>query len=109
MPRFNSNQILEKAINYGDRLVGHSARKYENAANVMRDAKGMGIKGVSSEAITGSRSLSEKAKGESFRTRLKTGLTAVTGISGGFLGLHKYQQHKDNKILERIDRDFKVR
>jgi len=106
MPKFNSNQILTKALDCGDRMIGHSARKYENAANVLRDADGMGIKGVSIGAIRGSRKLSEEAARASLHTRIKTGLGASIGLGSGFLGLHKYHQHKDNKIMERIDSSY---
>ena len=108
MAKFNSNQIISKVIKYGDRLIGYSAGKLKNAATVMHEAEGMGIRNVPESVITRSRRLAEVAKGRSTKTRIKTGLGVSTATIGGFLGLHKYHQHKDNKIMERIDNNFKV-
>jgi len=108
MPRFKTNQILSKVVNYGDRLVGHSAGKLSNLANNLKNAKSMGVKGVPSESITRAERLAHVAKGRSLQTRIKTIAGVSAGVGAGFLGLHKYHQHKDNKILARIDKMYEV-
>jgi hypothetical protein len=103
MPKFNTNAILSKVVDYTDRLAGHSARKYENLAGSLKDANKMGVKGIPESAKIRANRLTEVAKGRSFQTRLKTGVGVVAGGTAGFLGIHKYHQHNDNKIMERID------
>lgn len=41
--------------------------------------------------------------GRSFQTRVKAGLGAGVVAGGGFLGLHKYHQHKDSEIMRKIN------
>lgn len=106
MPKFNTNKILSKVVEYTDRLSGHSARKYENLAGSLKNAGRMGVKGVPEATKLRANRLTDVAKGRSFQTRLKTGVGVVGGSTAGFLGLHKYHQHKDNKIMERIDKMY---
>jgi hypothetical protein len=39
----------------------------------------------------------------SLQSRVKLGLGTGMDGTAGFLGLHKYHQHKDNAILSKID------
>jgi hypothetical protein len=41
--------------------------------------------------------------GRTFQARAKAGVVGGALATGGFLGLHKYHQHKDNQILKKID------
>lgn len=107
MSKFNANRILSKVMTFGDNLAGHSARKYSNTAAALRNAPNMGIKGITSTAVRDAERRARVAKGRSFQTRVKTGIGTGLALGGGFLGLHKYHQHKDNKILERIDSMYK--
>jgi hypothetical protein len=50
--------------------------------------------------------LARKARSESTNTRIKTGVGVVGVGTAGFLGLHKYQQHKDEKIMARINQMY---
>lgn len=106
MAKFTANKILGKVVKYGDNLIGKSSRQYSNTASALKGASGLGIKGVPGTTILRADRKAQVAKGRSFQTRVKTiaGVGLVGG--GGFLGLHKYHQHKDNKILERIDKMY---
>lgn len=109
MPKFNANKIINHIANYGDRLVGSSARKYKNQYEVLRDIGNNGIRsGVSNQAVLRAKRLADTSSGRSMQTRVKTGVGAISAVGTGFLGLHKYHQHKDNKILERIDSMYKT-
>ncbi len=109
MPRFTTDKILSKLIHTGDRLLGHTARKRENMNKAFRAAPKMGVHGIPEKTILRSERLEQQAKGQSLRTRVKAGVGATAAVTGGFLGLHKYQQHKDNKILERIDKMYELK
>jgi hypothetical protein len=106
MPIFTSNQILSKVEKYGDRLIGHSARKLKSMTDGVHLAKEMRVKGIEQRALTKTDRLANVARGRSTQTRVKTGLGVATATTAGFLGLHKYHQHKDNKILARIDKQY---
>lgn len=109
MPKFNTDQILNKVIRYGDRLTGNTKRKLDNAVHVLSNAHNLGIYGIPQSSIRRAQHLAKKEGETVFKTRITTG--AVVGAVGatGFLGLHKYHQHKDNKILERIDNMYKTK
>lgn len=92
-----TNLYLSKAIKFIDRLSGQSAREWRVKADVLRDAAKKGITPQRAERMA------HVAKGRSFMTRAKTGTVAAAAGTAGFLGLHKYHQHKDNQILRRID------
>lgn len=100
----NSNKYLEKvagllgkSIRFADDLIGHSAGKLRQEADVLSraEARGRTAKQALGEA-------DEVAK-RSLRARVKTGIGAAGVGTAGFLGLHKYHQHKDNAILSKID------
>jgi hypothetical protein len=106
LPRFNANQLVSKAVKIADEVSGYSARKYENAASVLRSANSMGLKGsrrVGKPAIERMERLAQAHRGRSTQTRVKAGIGASAGVAGGFLGLHKYHQHRDEKIMDRIN------
>lgn len=106
IPRFNTDKILSKVMSFGDRIAGHSARKYESTADALRQANSMGLKGarkVSDASVKGMDRLAKAHRSLSTKTRIKAGVgTAVAGTAG-FLGLHKYHQHKDDKIMAKIN------
>jgi hypothetical protein len=104
MPKFNSDQILDKVIKYGDRLSGSTKSKLNNAVHVLDNASHLGIPGIRPRSIHIAKNLARKESKAVLRTRVKTGLGVAAVGGAGFLGLHKYHQHKDNKILERIDK-----
>jgi hypothetical protein len=92
-----ANLYLSKAVKFVDRISGHSAREWKMKSNILSEA--------SKKHITPKRA-ERKAHvetGRSFQTRAKTGVVAGAVGAGGFLGLHKYHQHKDNQILKKID------
>lgn len=109
MPKFNTNQVLDKVIRYGDKLTGHTKRKLENAADVLSNASSMGIPGIHQTSINAAQRMVKNESKEVARTRTATGIVGTAAIGGGFLGIHKYQQHQDNKILARIDKMYKTK
>ena len=107
MSKINATHILTKIVKYGDNLAGTSARKLKNQAEVLHGAKNLGPKGVPHETISHAQDLADAAKKASNKARTYTATGAVAGTTAGFIGLHKYHQHKDNKILERLDKMWK--
>lgn len=108
MPPLNANRILSKIVQFTDDISAHSARRFKNDLEALRRAKDLGPNGVPQSTIDHLEAMSNAARSRSTDVRLKTGLgTAVIG-GGGFLGLHKYHQHVDNKIMARIDNMYKT-
>jgi hypothetical protein len=103
MAKITSQRLLDKVVKYGDRLTGHSKRRYDSISHALKDAPNVGIRNIPSTAVRKADRLSKDESKRVVRTRVGTGLSIAGVAGGGFLGLHKYHQHKDNKILERID------
>jgi hypothetical protein len=100
------NAYLSKAVKFADRLSGGSARRWKTTSDTLSaEAKG----GRKAFTPLHAKRRAKVEAGRSFQARVKA--TAVGGVvaSSGFLGIHKYHQHKDNKILEKIDRMYSVR
>jgi hypothetical protein len=91
---------LDKTIRFTDEVLGHSAGKLKHEAEILSNAhiKGRTAKGVAEEA--------SHAHNTMIRSRTKAGLGAAAVGTAGFLGVHKYHQHKDNAILAKIDRMY---
>jgi hypothetical protein len=101
--KINSKQLLDRVIKYGDRLSGHSKRKYEHIASALKEAPNVGIRNIPHNATRKADRLVKDESRRVLRTRVATGIAVGAAGGAGFLGIHKYHQHKDNKILERID------
>lgn len=104
MAKYNSKQLLDKAIKHVDRLSGNSKRKYQHVSSGLHMAGNVGIRNIPKSAVTRADRLSKVETGRVLRTRITAGVGAAAVAGAGFLGLHKYHQHRDNKILERIDK-----
>lgn len=92
------NKYLSKTLKMLDTASGKSARSWANRAKVMSEAEQSGL--------TASRAR-RKAKveaGRTLQTRVKLGVGGAAAVGTGFLGVHKYMQHQDNKILAQIDK-----
>jgi hypothetical protein len=107
MPKITSNKLLGKVVGFANRVAGVEARTFKNQAKVLAEAKNLGRLGVPASTIQRAARMSHVSSGRSFQTRVKAGLGTTAGVTAGFLGLHKYHQHRDNKILERIDNMYK--
>jgi ferric-dicitrate binding protein FerR (iron transport regulator) len=94
------NRYLSKTLKMLDTVTGKNAKAWANRAEVLREAEDKGI-----TALRAKRQAQVEA-GRTFQARVKTGVGAAAAVGAGFLGVHKYHQHQDNKILERIDRMY---
>jgi hypothetical protein len=94
------NKYLSKTLKSLDTLSGRSAKDWANKAKVMEEAEDTGL-----TALRAKRKAKVEA-GRTFQTRVKTGVGVAAATGAGFLGVHKYFQHQDNKILERIDKMY---
>lgn len=102
----NTNRILNKIVEYGDHLVGGTARRFKGDLGALQRHKATGPEGVPQSTIDHVHGLSEKAHASMVKARVNTAFGVTAGAAGGFLGIHKYHQHKDNKIMERIDKMY---
>lgn len=88
---------LDSVIRFADDVIGHSARNLKQEADVLARAAAQGR--------TPKMALAEAAEAQKrmISSRTKLGLGVAAGGTAGFLGLHRYHQHKDNAILSKID------
>lgn len=89
--------ILDKAISFGENVAGIPYRNLAHEAAILSKAE--------AQKRTAKQAFEEAAiaKANTSRSRLQAGLGAVGIVGTGFLGAHKYRQHKDEEILRRID------
>ena len=95
-----TNQYISKAVNFLNRVSGKTNRDWKTKLRVMEDLERKPM------TLNRAKRLAEVEKGRTFQTRVKTGLIGTTAATAGFMGMHKYHQHKDNQILKRIDRMY---
>lgn len=107
MPLLNTNKILSKVVQFADDISAHSARRFKGDLNALRRHRSTGHAGVPQSTINHLESMSDAARSRSTETRLRTALIGGTAGTAGFLGLHKYHQHIDNKVMARIDNMYK--
>lgn len=91
---------LGKAINFVDDLIGHSHAKFKAEAGTLSKAEALGRR--ASHAIKDT----EAARSRMVTARTKTGLGVAATGTAGFLGIHKYHQHRDNAIMAKIDKMY---
>ena len=92
-----AGQFLNKAIRFADDVIGHSAGKLKQEADILSRAAAQGR--------SPAQALHEasQAHDRMIQSRTKLGLGVAATGTAGFLGMHKYHQHKDNAILAKID------
>lgn len=113
MPK-NIGLLFNKAVNsvagkrgFIDRLAGTTARDSETVARVLNSRNSGLYSKTPSSLKTRANRVAEVDRGRSTQTRVTTGLVGTGAVGGGFIGLHKYHQHKDNRILQQIDKLYK--
>lgn len=92
------NRYLSKTIQMLDRTTGKSAKSWANKAQVLREAEDTGL-----TALRAKRKAHVEA-GRTLQTRVKIGVGGAAAVGTGLFGVHKYYQHQDRKIMEKIDK-----
>ena len=92
---------LGKAVtnvgNFAESLLGTKARKLTSEAEVL--ARHAALKNSPAKV----HAMATDATSRTRDARVKTGLGLGAAGGAGFLGIHKYHQHKDNAIMERLN------
>lgn len=96
-----SDGVINAVFGLGDRLIGHSAGRAKNIHNSLKDATLLGG-GIPSSTMRKAKELSDAASLASRNTRIRTALVVGGTGTAGYLGIHKYQQHKEDKIMQKI-------
>jgi hypothetical protein len=96
-----SDGVINSIFGFGDRLIGHSAGRAKTIHNSLKDAAHLGS-GIPASTMRKAKELSDAASLASRNTRIRTALAVGGGVTAGYLGIHKYQQHKDEKIMQKI-------
>lgn len=94
------NRYLGKTLRGLETVSGRRAKEWSNRADVLSEAAKKGI------TATRAARMARVEKGRTLQARVKLGVGATAATGAGFLGLHKYHQHKDNEIMKRIDRMY---
>jgi hypothetical protein len=92
------NRYLSKTLKMIDQVSGKSAKEWATKARVMREAEDTGL-----TALRAKRKAQVEA-GRTFQTRVKVGVGGAAAVGTGMFGVHKYFQHQDRKIMEKIDK-----
>jgi hypothetical protein len=100
----NGNKILKKIVGFADDVIGRKANIAKTRYKVLKDSANFGRVGVPKETIQDAKHSAKYRAAKTFQARVKTGVGVAATTGAGFLGLHKYHQHKDNKILAKIDK-----
>lgn len=95
-PKITKN-FLDKVIKFSKDVAGVTHNDLAQEAKVLSAAQ--------AQNRTASMALNEAkiAKRNMEKARLATGLTVAGVGTAGFLGLHKYHQHKDDAIMAKIN------
>lgn len=88
--------LLGKAVYFGQSLLGTRRDKAINLANSLAEAQVRKLTPQTAQAIA------DKEAYETSKARVKAGLGLAGVTTGGFLGVHKYHQHQDQKILDKL-------
>lgn len=92
------NKYLSKTLKMLNRASGKSANEWATKARVLDEAEKSGLN------ATRAKRMAKVEAGRTFQTRAKLAVGGAAAVGGGFLGVHKYMQHQDNKILAQIDK-----
>lgn len=101
------NKYLEKIASFGKAInrIGNFAEDVigSRANKLAVDADALARHSVAGNSPKRVRDMANEAAAITRNARIKAGLGAA-GIAGaGFLGVHRYHQHKDRAIMERLN------
>jgi hypothetical protein len=91
------NKGFSRAADYLHRVSGATNREAQSFARHVAEAE---AKGINAKAAF---QAAENRRREMIASRLKTGLGAGLAGTTGLLGLHKYHQHKDQAIMDKLN------
>lgn len=98
------NKFLNKIVEYGSHMTGSTTRRIGRDVEALKRFEHLGRHGIPRSTILHAEDLLGNARASSLKARVGTGLGLAAAGSGTYLGMKKYHQYQDNKILERIDR-----
>jgi hypothetical protein len=91
------NNALNSAGDFAGKVFGGKARQLKSDAEVLaRHAAARNSPGKVQQ-------MAEEAAKETRNARLKASLGAGAVAGAGFLGIHKYHQHRDDAIMRKIN------
>ena len=104
----NENKNLEKiagvrfnkAVGFVEDLIGRNHSILKNKAATLAEAE---AKGITANMMFNQ---AEEAGVRKVNARIGAGVTAAGVGTAGFLGIHKYHQHRDNAIMAKIDQMY---
>ena len=101
----NENKYLEKiagarfnkVVGFVEDVIGRNHATLKNKAATVAEAE---ARGLTSKMLF---SQADAAGIRKVNARVGAGIGAAAMGAAGFLGIHKYHQHKDNAIMAKID------
>lgn len=96
--RFNG--AVTAVGNFAENVIGSKARKLTSEAEVL--ARHSALKNSPAKV----QAMAADATSKTRDARIKTGLGLAAVGGSGFLGIHKYHQHKDRAIMDRLSQMY---
>ena len=101
------NKYLEKIASFGKAItrMGNFAENVigSKANKLAADADALARHSIAKNSPQKVRAMANEAAMQTRDARVKLGLGAGAALGGGFLGVHRYHQHKDRAIMERLN------
>lgn len=92
---FSLGKAFGRAVNFGEKVVGGKASTLRRDAEAVARHAGRTPRQV--------QRMADLATKQTRDARIKAGLGAAAAGTAGFLGIHRYHQHKDRAIMERLN------
>lgn len=101
------NKYLEKIASFGKAVnrIGNFAEDVigSKANRLSADADALARHSIAKNSPQKVRAMANEAALQTRDARVKLGLGAGAALGAGFLGIHRYHQHKDRAIMERLN------
>ena len=93
-------KAVSSAVDFGEHVMGSRARTLAHEAQVLSKHQAAGRSAAQLQ------DMANVAAKQTRDARVKAGLGTAAIGSAGFLGIHKYHQHKDRAIMDRLNRMY---
>jgi hypothetical protein len=92
---------LRKVINFAEDVAGFKAKRLKDEASILTEAA------ITKRTPKAALDEASQASKRMVEARVKAGIGAAGVLGAGFLGVHKYHQHKDDVLMKKIDSMYK--
>lgn len=98
---FTFGKAISRTADFAERVVGHKA------STLRAEAEAVSRHAAAGRTPRQVQRMASVAARQTRDARIKAGLGAAAVGGAGFLGIHRYHQHKDRAIMERLQNMYK--